>query len=68
MHPGYFYPLTAACFLLSCRCFGAALPRQQDGSELTGFEGMLRWLKVYFLCLSLKQRQRSVEFSLTTKV
>lgn len=27
VHPGYFYPLTAACFLLSCKCFGAALPR-----------------------------------------
>lgn len=31
VHPGYFYPLTAACFLLS---FEAALSFQQDGSEL----------------------------------
>lgn len=48
VHPGYFYPLTAACFLLSCGCFGAALPRRRDGSELVGFGGMSGWLGVVF--------------------
>lgn len=54
MHPGCFYPLTAARFLLSCGCFGAA----QSSLGLGGCRGDSRR---YFLCLSLKQRQKVSE-------